>query len=776
MPIDILNYVWQELQHGNLAIIYDLNNKQVIINEALRILNIEPSHMSNMDVDELDLLIKISNIVYNNSESPTPLEDGIYDKLMVRYRSIMPDNYQVGAPVITFSEDMLKKMKDMDNLRCPITFEPQSCREGLFYKNLRAEPPIDFDYDPTPADRSVYRKQTRNNVVVPHKYPKLVGTLDKCKFVLNKEAIELGCFNDPDVTIFERDFIGKHLAMSLISNYQTLTFLLELKYDGMSVEADVTNRILSARSRGDTNQDLAEDLTTVLGDYVFPHAPEIPINEAFGMKFECIITKANLERLGKLKGREYKNGRNGIVGLMKSLDAHAYRDLITLVPLETSLDIDPIVEVEFMNKYFTTDTYMKYAVVQGTYNEILFQVYRFVKEAEAIREYLPFMYDGVVVHYLDPGIRNALGRTNNVNKYSVAIKFNPMKKEATVTDYSFTVGQNGVVTPMIHYTPVEFLGTIHTKSSGHSLQRFNELNLAIGDTIEIEYRNDVMPYVVRRVQDSYSKYRHLGERRPVEFPQFCPSCGQMLSIYDSGKSAICTNYACPDRVLARIVNMMKKLNIKGFADSALKKLEVKDLSDLLSIIDNPLRAYTALGEVMGKKFIQALIEFTKTPIDDYRIIGALGFTNIAVETWKKILHHISPDRIVYSDRDTLYSMLNFINGIGATTADTILSERTIFAKDILTVQQMPNVRKTFGMAKKRTIRYTGCRPDDELTKYLEAKGFDANPNASVTKTTDILIVPEVGHDSSKVRKCGPNTKIIAIDEFKRHVDYYLENG
>lgn len=775
MPIDILNYIWQELQHGNISVIFNLSERSVINEQALRILNVDPSHMTVDDIAILDLLVKICNIVYNNSETPSPLEDGIYDRLMVRYRGIVPEGYQVGAPVVLFNEEQIAEMDKLDNLKCPIITEPKECRDGLFHQNFRAEPPIMVDYDPTPVDRSVYKKQTHQNIVVPHKYPKLVGTLDKCKFTLNKEAIELGCFDDPDITIFERDFLGAHIAKGIINQYEPFTLILELKYDGMSVEADVTNRILSARSRGDTNQDLAEDLSVVLGDYVFPRAPEITRNEAFGMKFECIISKSNLARLGSLRGKEYKNGRNGLIGLMKSLDAYAYRDLITLVPLETSLDIDPITEIEFMNKYFTTDVYMKYAVVTGTYNEVLFQVYRFVKEAEQMRPYLPFMYDGVVVHYYDQRIRDMLGRVNSVNKYSVAIKFNPLKVETVFTGYDFTVGQNGVVTPMIHYMPVEFLGTIHTKSSGHSLQRFNELNLAVGDTIEVEYRNDVMPYVVRRVEDAHSKYSNLGERRPIEFPMICPSCGQRLSVYDSGKSVVCTNYSCRDRVLARIVNMMKKLNIKGFADSSLKKLNVQSLTDLLSIVNNPKRAYDALGEVSGNKFIQALNNFMTIPIDDYRVIGSIGFTNIAIETWKKILFRITPDRIVYSSDAELHQELSFIRGIGDVTAYTIIKERQFFAKDILTLMSLKNVRKTYGI-KKKTIRYTGCRPDDELTAYLEAQGFDANPNAGVTRTTDILIVPEVGHDSSKVRKCGPNTKIIAIDEFKRHVDYYLYNG
>src|SRR5699024_6986175 len=121
--------------------------------------------------------------------------------------------------------------------------------------------------------------------------------------------------------------------------------IAELKYDGISVEADVTNKILSARSRGDANNDIAADLTPILGGYVFPNAPVIPDNEAFGMKFEAIITYADLDRMSKLRGKGYKNSRNGIIGLFGSSDAYDYRDLITLIPLATSIeDIDRVTE------------------------------------------------------------------------------------------------------------------------------------------------------------------------------------------------------------------------------------------------------------------------------------------------------------------------------------------------------------------------------------------------------------------------------------------------
>lgn len=770
MSIEQLSYVYQELCHGNLSVVYDINTLNLIQSESMKILNTDPNHMKEYDMGVLDMIIKISNIVYNNTEMSPPLEDGIYDKLMVRYRTLNP-NYQIGEIPVRFEEEDITKYDSVDSLTNPLLIEPQSIREGLFYNQLKASPPIDPSIMDIPVDRSKYVKQKKQNIIVPHKYPKLVGTLDKCKFVLNKEALELGCYDDPDVTIFERDFLGAHIGAGIINYYDNITLILELKYDGMSIEADVTDRILSARSRGDTNQDLAEDLNGVLKDYKFPYAPYIPDNESFGMKFECIITKYNLWKLGKLKGKVYKNGRNGVVGLMKSLDAYAYRDLITLVPLETSLDIDPIAEIEFMNKYYIKDTFLKYAIVQGDYNHVLYQVYRFVKEAEAIREYMPFMYDGVVVHYYDKNIRNMLGRQNNVNRYSVAIKFNPMKKEATFMGYSFTVGQNGVITPLIHHTPVEFIGTIHSKSSGHSLQRFNELNLAIGDTIEIEYRNDVMPYVTRRVHDSYAK--NFYAREPVVFPSLCPECGTPLQFFDSGKTAVCPNFVCRGRVLARITNMMKKLNIKGFAKSALQKLEVQSFTDMLSIKDDKKRAEKALGEVMGAKFINAINSFLETRIDDYRVIGAIGFTNIAIETWKKILIEVSLNDIIYRPNQELRYILCNLKGVGDVTVDTIIAERAFFMNDIATISRLPNINITYHAPKKKTIRYTGCRPERELTEYLEKRGFDANPNASVTKSTDILIVPEVGYDSSKVRKSGPNTRIIAIDEFKRNIDWYL---
>ena len=65
--------------------------------------------------------------------------------------------------------------------------------------------------------------------------------------------------------------------------------------------------------------------------------------------------------------------------------------------------------------------------------------------------------------------------------------------------------------------------------------------------------------------------------------------------------------------------------------------------------------------------------------------------------------------------------------------------------------------------KRISIRFTGCR-DKDLCEFLMSLGMDASAEKSVTKQTDILIVPYDGFESSKTRKLGKIGKIITLSE------------
>ena len=731
----------------------------------------DQGYTNSMDYT-LDLLMKICNIFYNYFDSTTLIDDGIYDMLMIIYRQRMPKTYQVGSePVNIDFTGMIQPDEEVDNFYCPLSFidfaNGETLDNWLFKDDLLVSPPFNPAFFDDHVDRSKFPVNDKHSLVVPHKYSKLVGTLDKCKFTLVSEAAAAGVLDDPTIKVFERDFLADQVSKGIV-NPNHIELLLELKMDGMSVEAEVTDKIISARSRGDTGLDLADDLTTVFKDYQFPYA--VPVSDVFGMKFECIITKTNLDRLAQYRGRSYKNARNAIIGLIKSKDAYAFRDLVTLVPLETSLDVDPITEVKFMNKYYTKDVYLPYAYVSGDYQSVLYQVYRFVKEAEAMRPIANYLYDGIVVHHIDPNIKARLGRENSVNKYSMAIKFNPLKKQTIFRGYTYTVGQDGRITPMAHYDPVEFLGTIHSKSSAHSYGRFKELRLAVGDKIEVTYVNDVMPYVTKPYAGAFSG-EFEGNNPPEVFPTTCPCCGTPLIFSEGGggDSAICPNLNCPDRKISRLVNMLDKLSIKGFAESSIRKLGISTFSEFLNIKQD--HAVNTLGFANGTKLIQTIQQFLATPIPDYRLIGSLGFTGIAAGTWKKILSAMSFQELMRDDDAVLIEKLKSFKGIGSATAETIVNERPMFLNDMNFIIHLPNTQYTYGQHLK-TIRWTGCR-DEALESQLEQMGYDASSKLSVTKTTNMLIVPYVGFQSTKMNKCGPNTLIVPIDELKSNMEYYL---
>lgn len=717
------------------------------------------------------IIISISQIVYNNTDrSVLFLDDGVYDLLLEMYREY-DKNFQVGAPVISFDQvdiapssgSFIEGMSFLENVE---SFTSNS----LYFEDLTRNPGIDIRLLDNKIDRSAPINAQKRNVVVPHKYPKLVGSLDKCKFALDKEALDRGVYDEPNVKIFERDFLAKHLAMGIIDKTTPFELIAELKYDGVSIEADVTHKILSARSRGDANADIAADLSDIFKDYRFPYAVDLDESEAFGIKFEAIINSMNLDKLAYLKGKYYKNSRNGIIGLLGSSDAYNYRDLITLVPLSTSMeDLDRVNEIEFLNKYYNSGEYLRYSVLSGTYVEILYQVYKFVKEAEALRNMLPFMYDGVVISYRDPNIIKALGRENSINKYSVAIKFNPLIREAVFTGYSFTVGQDGTITPIAYYTPVEFYGTIHTKSSAHSYSRFMELDLAIGDVISVEYTNDVMPYI----SNISSTLSNTNPNPKEKFITNCPFCSTPIVFRQSMKSAYCPNKDCPERVVARLSNMMAKLNLKDFGEETFRVLKTSSLSDLLDYTYSDVKN---LGTINGEKLLNRIDELKTTSMPDYKLIGAIGFTGIAIETWRKILSQISLMDIISNDDTTLFNKLSAIKGIGNSTATTIVEERYYFNKDLVKILSLPNIilsYNTIATEYTKIIRYSGCRPSDKLTEYLTSKGCDARPDAGVTKATDILVVPYLGFSSSKTSKLRDDAVIIDIASFENSADSFL---
>lgn len=714
----------------------------------------------------IDLVLKISNILYNNTDVDILLlEDGIYDLLIEEFRRLT-GTIPVGAPPIRIVNIMNQDVAVEDNeMADPVVIVPNHLRNDmLFAKELCSRPIIGRkDLYETPIMIHP-QNNTRKTLNKTHEYPELVGTLDKCKFVLCCDAEEKGVIGDSNVAILERDFFAKHISMGILHPQRVFSVIAMLKYDGASVEGDMYDFQYS--SRGDAINGNASDLTSLFANYTFPNAPVVSEADRFGVKFEAIMTYDNLERYNALKNKNYKNCRTAISGLFSSLDGYKYMDLVTLVPLETSLDLDPVLEIEFMNKYYTNGVNMIYTVITGNYQQVLFGIKKWTEEAEYMRDFIPFMYDGVVISYVDRDIRQALGRTDAVNKYSMAVKFNALKKSTIFRGYYYTVGQDGSITPMITFDPVEFMGTIHDKCTGHSYERFKQLGLVIGDIIDIEYVNDVMCYATKPLNQHNEN--NFMTRPQEQFPTTCPVCGHHLVLSKSGKTVRCPNIDCDGRKINRMVNMLQKINIKDFSEAYLLEINKYTLTDLLNLKKEDVMF---MGEVMSNKFMDRMNEIKTKEMFDYEIVGSLGFNNIGRRKWKLIFANFTLHEILSMPPFQLLSELTRIKGIGSTIATTIVEEMEFFKQDLYTIVDMPNVRDSKGIRAGKKIRFTGCR-DKELMYKLIQRGHDCT-DGGVTKDTDILIVPVEGHTSKKTQKVGPNCIIVPIQKMREEMDKYL---
>lgn len=711
------------------------------------VLDVDPKSVNDENVQiRLINIIKIANIYYNNDFNGLLLiDDDIYDRIIVLLRQTSIP-IPIGAPRIELKESIPNSNNTLleskqGSLKQVVRFS----NAGEYFNTLtsNATRPLYDDYIINPDDNDCSYRKLRNT---GHRYD-LCGTLDKCKFVTDLDAKSAGVFDDTSVMVFERDFLNPHIKKGIV-NPNDITIIASLKYDGISVEATVQgDTIISACSRGDMANNEASDLTPILGGMKFKRAEGISKQDEFGIKFEFIVNNLNMDRLLKQYKVNYVNHRNAIIGLFGRLDARVFRDYMTPVPLESSLDTDRITEIQFLNKYYTKGLDLRHIVIRGNKSEVLKQLSEFVEEASNIRSFMPFAYDGIVVEYVDPNIRNILGKLNSIPRYSVAIKFNPLKRQSIFTHYTYSVGYSGVIIPMAHFEPVDFMGAIHDKTTIHSYARFKKLRLCKGDKVNLSLNNDVIVYLTKAEDDNTREDR---EQYLEKFPTHCPSCGTRLEYSLSGDTAYCPNFYCRERSLNRIAGMLQKLGVKDFGLETVRALDIKNVIELFNV--DTKRAQQVLGTNNGIKFKKTIEALKDVELPDYRVLASLGFPGIGNVTWLKLLQGAPIDVLLNGTIDDIANCYHKVKvGIGPKTVRCIITEREHFKEEIeFLYKNLKILNTTVGVARKRkVVVFSGVR-DQQLEKLFEEKGFRIS-NSFINDCT-VLVVPNIGYMSSKVEK------------------------
>jgi hypothetical protein len=113
-----------------------------------------------------------------------------------------------------------------------------------------------------------------------------------------------------------------------------------------------------------------------------------------------------------------------------------------------------------------------------------------------------------------------------------------------------------------------------------------------------------------------------------------------------------------------------------------------------------------------------------------------------------------------------------IKGIGRSAALTIQYEFEKFEKDLDWMFINGNIIPWNPPTGKKVV-LSGTR-DQELVDFLNNNGFVCDPDASLTKSTDLLVIPLEGYTSSKVTKAlSYGIPVVTVNDIMSNVNKYL---
>ena len=109
--------------------------------------------------------------------------------------------------------------------------------------------------------------------------------------------------------------------------------------------------------------------------------------------------------------------------------------------------------------------------------------------------------DGEVYRVNNLSEWRAHGSTSHHPRGSMAFKIQKQGVETTLLDVVWQVGKSGVVSPVAVLDPVEIDGANVSKATLHNIQYIRDLNLELGCRVEVIRSGEIIPRVVRRLDE-----------------------------------------------------------------------------------------------------------------------------------------------------------------------------------------------------------------------------------------------------------------------------------
>jgi DNA ligase (NAD+) len=549
-------------------------------------------------------------------------------------------------------------------------------------------------------------------------------------------------------------------------------YVAELKIDGLS--ANITYKsgkmiIGATRGDGETGEDVTQNIKTIRAIPLILLGKNIP--ELIEIRGEVYMDKNEFEIINKERETEgevlFANPRNAASGSLKLLDTGlmAKRKLNFFAH---SLGEYKGEEIRSQWEFF--EKFKEWGMRINPNSRLcknLDEVMDYCKIWQKKRDGIDYEIDGIVVKVNNLPQQKKLGFTLKGPRWAAAYKFPARQATTEVLKININVGRTGVITPTAELAPVECSGVIIRHATLHNFDEIKRLNIKEGDRVLIERAGDVIPKVVKVVENKGKK--------AFPIPKTCPVCsGKVVKEKEEDVAYRCINPYCPAQLERGLLHFASRnaMDIEGMGEAVVSQLVqlkfAKNFSDIYTLKEEDLLKLELFKDKKVKNLLLAIQKSKSRPLS--RLIYALGIRHVGEKAAYilaqrfKTMDSLAAAR--HEDLDTIYE-------VGPVLAQSIVDyfsqkQTKKLIKDLRKAglnfkEVVIEVRRT--LLKGKTIVFTGELKEYSRTRAEElARVSGGNPVSSVSKNTDFVVAGEnPGSKYDKAKKIG--VKIIGEKEF-----------
>lgn len=551
--------------------------------------------------------------------------------------------------------------------------------------------------------------------------------------------------------------------------------LMSWKMDGLTVVLTYRDgKLYKAVTRG--NGEVGEVITN--NAKVFKNVPvQIAYQGELILRGEAVIGYKDFEKINQEiedVDARYKNPRNLCSGSVRQLNNQitAKRNVMfyafTLVQADgVDFQNSRACQMEWLKSQgFTTVEY--YMVTRDTVEDEVAKFSSKISEND-------FPSDGLVLTYDDIAYGRSLGRTAKFPRDSFAFKWQDEIRETVLREIEWSPSRTGLINPVAIFDPVELEGTTVSRASVHNISIMEELELGIGDRIEVYKANMIIPQIAENLTRSGVK----------DIPCKCPVCQGETKIRQVGnaKALYCMNPECQAKHVKSFALFVSRdaLNIEGLSEATLEKFisrgYIHTFADIFHLdqYKEKIQKMEGFGEKSYKKLTESIEKARTTTLP--RVIYSLGIAGIGLANAKVICRELKYD--VESLLKVSEEELNEIQGVGEVLAKAfvgyfadakhvenfrrLLNELTI-PEETVTKQQ---IFEGVNFVITGSVKHFANR--GEVKELIESLG--GKVTGSVTSKTNYLINNDVTSTSSKNKKANElGIPIISEETFLKLVN------